>query len=342
MNEQWRNILVVNVNWVGDVIFSTPVFRALKKHFSGVRVTCLAVPRVREILQCCPHVDDIIEYDERGRHFSPLGKWNLVGELRRRRFDAALLLHGSWTRALLVYGAGIPVRAGYATKKRSRLLTHSLGIPSDDMHRSDVYLKVIESLGISVHDRHVELSVDPTAMQETEALLARHGISPADRLLVVNTGGNWDLKRWPAESFSSLIERLMQNKDWKVVVTGARNDADRAEAIAARLPERPVDLTGTTNLKQLLALMRRASVVISNDSGPLHLAASIGTPVVGLFGPTLPEITGPRGKTAAVCLGHDVGCNRAPCYYLDCPDNVCMKTITVDEVAQAVVRQLGP
>lgn len=335
-----RNILVVNVNWVGDVIFSTPVFKAIKKKFPQARTVCLAVPRVKEVLECCPHIDEIIEYDERGRHYSPLAKVKLVGELRRQRFDAALLLHGSWTRSLLAYAAGIPVRAGYETKKRGRRLTHSAGVLPEEMHRSDVYLKVAETLGIPVEDRAVELAVDPSSAREVEDLLARHGISSNDRVVVINTGGNWDLKRWPESSFTALIGRLMQ-EGTKVVIPGAAKDATRVEAITAPLAGKPVVLTGATSLKQLLALMQRAALVVSSDSGPLHLASSVGTPVIGLFGPTRPDITGPRGRGPAECLSHDVGCNKAPCYYLDCPDNFCMKAVTPDEVTAAVRRTLA-
>jgi len=130
-----KNILVFNVNWVGDVIFASPIFRALKQKYPQARVTCLAVPRVKEILQCCPGLDEVIEYDEKGRHRGLWAKLSLIRRVRKQKFDAAFLLHRSWTRALLVFLAGIPVRVGYDTKKRGALLTHKVEPLCDQPNR---------------------------------------------------------------------------------------------------------------------------------------------------------------------------------------------------------------
>jgi len=132
-------ILVVNVNWLGDVIFSSPVFRALKDAYPNARISCLAVPRVREVLESIPFVDEIIVYDEEGWHWNPLAKLKLIFELRQKRFDAAFLLHRSLTRALLVYLAGIPRRVGYDAKNRGRFLTHVVEPLDGTVHRSDHY-----------------------------------------------------------------------------------------------------------------------------------------------------------------------------------------------------------
>ena len=333
-------ILVVNVNWVGDVIFSTPVFKALKAAYPQARIACLAVPRVRAVAESCPYIDEFIEFDEKGTHWTPWGKWALVADLRRRKFDAAFLLHRAWTRALLVCLAGIPVRVGYDTKNRGALLTRRIPWPEDWMHRSDQYLRVIEAFGVPVSDRSCALAVDETARRDIADMLAASGINEGKEFIIVNTGGNWDLKRWPRENFAGLI-RGLSGKGWNVVIPGAVQDIALAEEIGRLSGAAPVILAGKTDLKQLLALMERARLLISNDSGPIHLAAAVGTPVVGIFGPTRPEVTAPRGKGPAVILQRDTGCNRAPCYYLDCPDNICMKAVSVEEVLGAAERLLA-
>ena len=133
-----KRILVVNVNWMGDVIFSSPIFKAIKEAYPQAQISCLAPSRVREIVESIPGVDEMIDFEEKGKHWSPWGKWQLIQELRRRKFDAAFLLHCSLTRALLVFLAGIPLRVGYDTKGRGIFLTQKVSALNDEkIHRQD-------------------------------------------------------------------------------------------------------------------------------------------------------------------------------------------------------------
>lgn len=332
-----NNILVVNVNWLGDVIFSTPVFKALKNFYPGARISCLAVPRVKEVLEQCPFIDEVIVYDERGRHWSPWAKIQMILDLRKRQFDAAFLLHRSMTRALLIFLTGIPKRIGFDTRKQARFLTHKVSLP-EGLHRSDEYLKVIEGYGVHVHDRVCELNVTPDVSSVIEKRLLDCGIRPSDRLVIINPAGNWDLKRWPPEFFSELIQRLIKDHKVNVMITGGPGDVGLAQEIAQRSQVNPLIWAGQTTFRELLALFKRADVVVANDSGPSHAAASVGGNVVVIFGPTRPEITGPRGSGQVTILHQEIGCNKAPCYHLTCPKNVCMRAITVDHVLQAIPR----
>ncbi len=331
-----KKILVINVNWVGDAIFSAPVFKALKKTYPDATISCLAVPRIKEILESNPFIDQIIPYDERGTHGSPWAKFILISQLRREKFDVAFLLHRSLTRALLVYLSGIPRRVGYDTKGRALLLTHHVKPLNGITHRSDYYLNVVESFGIKVEDRSCELVVPPLVQEEVHHLLKQHGIRPEDFLVVVHPGGNWDLKRWSTANFAELIRRIRTEFQAKVILTGTAQEITLVQDIASLSKVESVILAGQTTLKILAAIMQRADLVISADSGPLHLANCVGTSVIALFGPTRPEVTGPRGKGQLMVLQKDVGCNREPCYNLECPDNICMRSLTVDEVVHAV------
>lgn len=334
-----ERILVVNVNWVGDVIFSSPIFKALKEAYPKAQVSCLAVPRVRQVLESIPYIDEIIVYDEDGRHRNPLAKLKLIFQLRRKRFNIAFLLHRSLTRALLVYLAGIPQRVGYDEKNRGKFLTHKVEFLDEPVHRSDRYLNVIESYGVPVNDRRCQLSVSENAKRDIRGILKSKDINESDYLVVVNPGGNWDLKRWPARNFSLLIRGFLVDRGVKVVISGAQKDVSFIKEMNGLTPHGAVSLAGQTNLKQLIALMERADLVVSADSGPLHLASSVGSDVIGLFGPTRPEVTGPRGGGQVFVLQHDVGCNQEPCYYLQCSDNTCMKSITVDDVSK-IIKQI--
>jgi len=331
-----KRVLVVNVNWVGDVVFSTPIFKAIKSYWPDAFIACLAVPRVQEVLESCPYLDEIIVYDERGSHRGLWGKFKLILNLRQHHFDIAFLLHRSWTRAFLVYCAAIKERVGYDTKNRGKLLTHKVPLPEVLLHRSDIYLNVIEHFGFTVKDRTCELKVDLKAQEQIQELLSKHNISQNDVIIIVNVGGNWDLKKWPLEYFTEFLSRLTHECSVKVIIPGALKDVKVAQEVSRKSGIQPVILAGQTNLKQLIALMKRASLVISADSGPMHIASSVGTGGIALFGPTRPELTGPRGPGQFRILQKDVGCNRKACYFLECPDNKCMQAITVDDVLKEV------
>ena len=171
--------------------------------------------------------------------------------------------------------------------------------------------------------------------------LSKAGIGPAESYVVLNTGGNWDLKRWSTGSFALLAKRLNQEFGLKIVFSGSNKDRENCQRIAKAADIRAVVLAGETTLGESLALYKRAVAVISGDSGPLHLAHSVGADVIGIFGPTRPEITGPRGSGRSQILFKDVGCNKAPCYHLSCTNNVCMQSVTVDDVCQAFKKIQG-
>lgn len=336
-------ILVVNVNWLGDVIFSSAVFKALREKYPASKISCLAALRVREILESIPAIDEIIIYDEKDEHKSLWAKLGLIRDLSRRRFNVAFLLHRSLTRALLVFLAGIPQRVGYDTKSRGIFLTHRIKVPStDSVHRADYYLNVLESFGVPVHDRASFLAVPALAESQVQDILKSHGVGENDFVIVIHPGGNWDLKRWPPANFGLLIDQLMKDVRVKIIIAGADSDRSLVGEITAYLVRKPVVLAGEINLQQFMALAKRADCMVSADSGPIHIASSVGTPVVGIFGPTDPKITGPRGSGRAVILRYDVGCNRQPCYYLQCPDNVCMQTVNVRKVFDAVEQIKNP
>ncbi len=307
-----NNILVVNVNWLGDVVFSSPIFRALKKAYPKSHITCLAPSRVKDVLESIPDVDEIILFDEKGHHKSIFSKIKLIFNLRKREFDIAFLLHRSLTRTLLVYLAGIPQRVGYSTKGRGKYLTHKVDNVEfpNSMHRSDYYLNIIESYGIEINDRSTYLKAFEKAIDEINNMLRSKNLTSRDFLVVVNPGGNWDLKRWKVERFSLLIDRLVKECNAKVILTGAMKDVSLSKKITSQVESSLINLTGKLSLKQLIALFEKIDVVISADSGPIHLASSIGAHVVGIFGPTKIEITGPRGKGKLDLLKYDVGCNR--------------------------------
>ena len=333
-------ILIVNVNWVGDVIFSTPFIRAVRQAHPDGHIACLLHPRCREVLEGSPRIDEIIIYDEEGVHRSLAGKARLILELRRRRFDTAFLLHRSFTKALIVYLAGIGKRVGYATKKREVLLTDIVEEPFDALHKVEYFLNIAKTAGIDTSNMHYEFFVSEADRDYAKGLLAENGVRNEDVLVAINPGGNWDPKRWPRENFSSLADRLMSDYGVKVMITGARKDVGLAEEIKGQMKNAPIVTCGKTTLKQLAALFERSRLVISNDTGPMHIACAVGASVIALFGPTASWITGPFGKGEGRVISKAEGCE-VPCYNLNCADYKCMNAISVEDVLREADKVLG-
>lgn len=332
-----KNILVVSVNWLGDAVFSTPVYRNLKEFYPNARITALAVPRVKPVLALCPYIDDIIIYDENGADRPLADKVRMIFNLRKRGFDGVYFLRPSLSRALLTMMAGIPVRVGFKTRNSWGAINRPVADDGlEGVHRSDNYLLVLERSGVTVRDRSCRLSVDGTGLAIADRILFSRGIGPQSPFIVLNTGGNWDLKQWPEERFAVLARRIVQEKKIDVVFTGASGDSDRVARIASLSGVKTADLTGATDMQAMAAVFHRARCVISADSGPLHLASALGVTTLAIFGPTRPEITGPRGMGRSVIIRKDVGCNKAPCYYLECMNNRCMKVVEVDDVFNAL------
>ncbi len=319
---------------MGDVLFSSPAIRAIGEKYSGSHIAVLVVPGCRQMLEHNPFINEIIIYEEDGKHRSLPGKLRLIAQLRQRRFDKVFIFHRSFTRALLVYLAGIPQRIGYNTKKRGFLLTEKIAVPGQELHKVKYLLNMVRSAGIDIEPGFCEFYISDQDRTWVFRFLDEQQIGKNDFIVVLNPGGNWGPKRWPPERFAEVGDRLAERYKARIIITGAREDEQRAKQITALMNNRPISLCGKTDLNKLGALLDRANLVISGDSGPMHIAVARKTRVIALFGPTSPRTTGPYGAGNYTVLWKDVGCP-VPCYDASCTDNRCMKAITVEDVMQA-------
>lgn len=329
-------ILIVGVNWLGDALLSTAAIRAIRENYPDSYIGCMIVPRVKEIFQDNPYLNEIIVYDEESEHKGFFKKLRFIQQLRKKDFDKVYLLHRSFTRTLLCYLSGIPERIGYYTKKRGFLLTKRVLQPKrDSLHRLDFYLNILKAEGIQVKERDYIFIIRDEDREYINALLKEEGIRDTDLLIAINPGGNWKPKRWSIENFSLLANRLKEEFKAKIVITGSKEDIELAKKISDSMKERPVSLCGKISLKQLGALFERTNLVITADTSPMHIASAVGTKLICIFGPTSPNITGPVGKGIYRIIQKDIGC-KIPCYRINCKDNLCMKAITVDDVMEKV------
>ena len=330
-----EKILIVNVNWVGDVLFSTPFIRAVRQAHPSSYIACLLHPRCKEVLEGNPRINEIIVYDEEGIHRSLIGKLMLIWTLRKKGFDTAFILHRSFTKAMIAYFSGARKRIGYATKNRGIFLTDAAEEPAEPPHKVEYFLNIAGAAGIAAEDRTYEFFIGENDREYARKFLNDSGIGDGGAFAAINPGGNWGPKRWPAENFAHLSDRLVSDYGLKVIITGAQKDIALAEDIKAAMKNVPIIACGKTTLKQAGAIFERARLVVANDTGPMHMACAIGAPVIGLFGPTSPKLTGPSGKGRYKVIHKTEGCE-APCYDLDCADYKCMNAITVEDVVNEV------
>lgn len=335
-----QRILIFNVNWLGDVLFSTATIRNVRRNYPDSYVACVIPSRCYPILKGNPYLDEVIIFDEKDRHKGMLAKLNFISLLRNKKFDTVFLLHRSFSRALICRLAGIKQRIGHNTKKRSFLLTKKITLPKrDSLHRIDFYLNVIEKAGLRVEDRYLDFIFTPEEEKYVEDFLSKNSFRKDDFIVALNPGGNWIPKRWPKDYWANLADKLIAETKAKVIITGSIADLALANQIKAMMQEKPLVACGVFNIKHLGALAKRVNLFITADTGPMHIANAVGaTKIIAIFGPTSKEITGPYPDTNVVILQKDTGC-LIPCYKVSCQDNRCMKAVTPDDI-MAEVRKL--
>lgn len=331
--EGQQRIIIVGVNWLGDALFMSPAIRAIRKAHPHAHVACLVPPRCRELLKGNPHLNAILCFDERGADRGLAGFSRLVRTLRAGRFDAAYLFHRSFTRTIAAALAGIPQRIGYSTWKRAWLLTKAVPMPpKDTLHKIQYFLNLLERYGIPSDGTHYDLSIPDADRLYAQGLLRAAGCDSTHLKVAIHAGANWHLKRWPAKLFARLGDLLSERHQARILFIGSADDRPLAEGIVRRMTQPASILCGQTTLTQLAALMKEVDWVVSNDSGPLHIAAAVRARVIGLFGPTRPELTAPPAAENVKILFGSIGCP-VPCYRQWCPINLCMRQITPENVA---------
>ncbi len=343
MNKTMK-ILAVRTDRMGDVLLTTPAFAALRRAFPRAEISVLVNPSTREIVDGNPHIDDIIIDDKHGRHRGALGFWRLVLQLRRRRFDVAVIFHTKKRTNVLCFLAGIPRRVGYRNNKCGFLLTEPLKDrrPEGRQHEAEYCLDVVRTLGVRSDALDMHFPLKEEAELWADRFLNDNGIASDVALVAVHPGASCVSKRWPPERFAGLINRLHTRYRVRSVLVGAAAHENLVRVLKERVDVPLLDLTGITSLAQLASLLKRCRLLVSNDSGPVHLATAVSTPVISIFGrnqaglsPVRWRPLGPRDRF----VHKEVGCE--VCLAHNCAiDFKCLKEIPEDEIMAAVVELL--
>lgn len=338
-----RSVVVRAPNWVGDAVMSLGGLREVRRIVRDARLAVAARPWVAGIFEESGVVDEVIPLERR----SWRDAFAAAGELRRRRFDVAVLFPNSFETAFVARLARVPRVVGFATDGRRLLLTDPIRLPEEAKreHQSRYYMRIAAGLerALTGHDT-VDLDRPDTSLRpraETvaagRAILDAAGVPPATPVVVLNPGAtNSRAKRWLPERFAAVGDALAERAGARVAVVGSAAERDTAERVAAlmRDPSRAAVLAGKTSISELVGVLANAVALVSNDTGPAHLGAALGIPTVTVFGPTEQFATHPTGPRA-VAVSHPVEC--APCMQRDCPiDHRCMTRLEVAEVLRAV------
>jgi lipopolysaccharide heptosyltransferase II len=348
-----KRLLAVNLNYLGDALFTTPALATLRARFPEATLDVLAGGRAETLLRGNPNIDRLLVRPPRGGTARSV---MLARTLREGNYDAVLLFQSTLTNALITWLNRVPVRIGFAQDGCGPFLTHAIPTLGDGEHIVDAYTRLANAFGgpSPLTARELRLSIMTSAEDEAFAsdFLQRHelsgaGVGPVVGLVV---GATRPQKRWPEEYFARLADRLAETAGVSCILLGGPEEKESAERILAQTTAPVVSAVGQTTEKQLAALAARLSVIVSGDSGPLHIATAMNTPVVALFGSTHPSDTGPWSPPAgdgfapapAIVFYDSLHC--APCRKNPTCDGRydCLRTITPERVAEAVSRLLNP
>ncbi|MBF0556417.1 MAG: lipopolysaccharide heptosyltransferase II [Nitrospirae bacterium] len=340
-----RKILVRGVNWIGDAVMSAPALCSVKWAYPDANITLLANPAVAPLFEKDPHIGAIIEYEDVYRTLA--GRLRLSRRLKMENFTTAILLQNAFDAAFITWLARIGHRVGYNRDARGVLLTKAVAVTKETLqaHHTRYYLNMLTSAGFNAPYRLPWIYL--AGGQRQSALEALSNLRRP--IIGINPGAAFgSAKRWPPERFAMLIGRIIKEKGGSAVLFGSQRDVEISAVIrgfidpgvlapTAEAAGTFLDLTGKTSVRQLCASIAGCDLLITNDSGPMHIAYAVGTPVLAIFGSTSPELTGPpeipehpEFSYRHRVIRRDIKC--APCFKRTCGDLTCMNAITAADV----------
>ncbi|MFA5059810.1 MAG: lipopolysaccharide heptosyltransferase II [Candidatus Omnitrophota bacterium] len=338
----YRNILVVRTDRVGDVVLTTPSLEALRKAFPSSKISILVAPQTREIVEGNPHIDEIIVDDRKGLQKGFWRFWKLVLFLRRKKFDLAIIFHTKRRTNFLCFHAGIPHRLGYKNKKGGFLLTQGVEDKRIEgtRHEAQYCLDLLRFIGVEPVDLKLSIVVSEGSVRWADDFLKKQGIEKGE-LIAIHPGASCISKRWPAQRFANVIDQVVSKYGAKVVLVGDQDTKKISQKILSCVHSSVIDLTGQTSIGQLAALFKKCRLLISNDSGPVHVACAVGLPVISIFGRNQAGLSPTRWKPLGpkdIVLHKEVGCEI--CLAHNCRiDFECLKALQPGDVLEAVDAQ---
>jgi lipopolysaccharide heptosyltransferase I len=326
-----RRILIVKPSALGDIVHTLPVLHLLRRRFRAAKISWLVVPAFAGILEGHKDLDQVLLFER--RRFSNMwrdasaarGLFSFAMSLRQQAFDLVIDLQGLFRSGWIAWQTRAPVRVGlaYAREGATMFYTHVVNTDTHEKHAVDRYMDVCEALGCGRGPVVFDFDL---ADESRDAV--RQMLGGESNYAVLMPGTNWATKRWPADRFETLVGELGARYGLTSVIAGGRDVSEMNRTWTGA-----IDLSGKTDLKQLVALLDMSRLVVANDSGPMHIASALGRPLVTPFGPTSPVRTGPYRRAGTV-IRLDIAC--APCYSRHCLHHSCMQWMGVEQVLNRI------
>ena len=322
--------MIRTTNWIGDAVMTTPALGAVRRFFPSSKITVVANPIVAELFRAHPDCDQVLVFDKHGEHKGKFGFLRFCSMVRKHQFDLAILFQNAIEAAIMSFLAGIPRRSGYRSDGRGFLLTHSVPLRAEDklLHHTEYYLEMLRNLGVTAEQTPLKLHCTDIENRWAEEILG------SERWVAVNPGAAYgDAKRWFPERFALVADQLNKEFGVRLVLTGGPNEVRIGSDIESFMANKPLNMIGKTTVRQLMALLSRCALVVTNDSGPMHIAAAFGVPIVAVFGPTDHTTTSPMAQDTRI-VRKEFPCS--PCLLRKCPtEHGCMEAITAEDVLEA-------
>lgn len=342
----YKRILIINLMYIGDLLFTTPLVRMLRANFSDAHIAMLADRKNAEVIKYNPNLSEVIAIDKKGHH-NKIGNYiRLISKLREQNYDLVINLHPNERASALAAFSGGKRIIGFSARGFHCFFDQTIKEPAD-IHQADAYLEVLKLLGsLKVRHNGLEMRVDEASRHSAERLwdeylqAANPEKKPDWQVVAMNTGGSWPTKRWTKSGFAKVADQLLQAGYGVAFFGGPMDEADVqqvTELMQERENKKLVCFTGRTTLLEMADLVRRCQVLVSGDSGPMHIAVSQKVPVISLFGPSDPVRYAPYGQKDGVLRSEEacLGCGQHHCEH-----HRCMEGITPQRVYVAVMRIL--
>jgi lipopolysaccharide heptosyltransferase II len=340
-----KRIFIVRTDRIGDVVLSTPTITATRSAFPDAYIAMMVSPLTKEIVAHNPYLNEVIVYDKKIKHRGIFQTLHFAKWLKTKRFDLALILHSTKRVNIICFLAGIPRRVGYARAKTDFLLTHKLEYKKrfGEKHEAEYSLDALRSIGIDAKMSPLIMPIEEEDEKNIEVLLQENGLRQGDKIIVLHPGASSVSKLWPQENFARAGDILTEKFGVRIILISGPDQIKIGEGVKELMEHKPVSLCGKISLGEVGALFKRASLFISNDSGPVHIACAVGTPVISIFSRNekglSPVRWGPLGTRSAV-MHKDIGCIK--CLAHNCKKGfLCLKSITVEEVIKKAEELIG-
>ena len=333
-----RNVLIIKLRYIGDVLLATPTVRAIKAARPDVRVTMMVNRGTEDVLSGNPDLDEIIVLDKG----SLTAQSRLIAGLRHRQFDTVIDLTDGDRSAFLSWVSGAAIRIGFNDEHRwrGRYYTQVIQPIPGIRHRIERDLEALKPMSIKAESKDPQLWLTPEEEKSADQLQEQLGVQRSPSMVILQPGARYWFKAWPPERYAELSDRLTSTYGCQVLIGGSDQDVDLAKQIRQIAKSSPIIMAGRTTIKQFAAIAKKSVLFVGNDSGAMHIASAVGTPVVALFGPSSPREWGPRGGPVEV-LYKEIDCRS--CFHPTCTrgEENCMRLITVEEVATAAKRLIA-